>query len=288
MDSKTDKKLRIASLGSSFAAGPGIPPQIEPLSAKRSGQNYPHLLAKELDADLTDLSVSGATLLNITTDPQNVIFSKDVFEPQLLSVPTDADIITVTAGGNDIGYIMNMILDAGKATTLGWGANALVQGARSVMSMFSQPAEQSAPLSPEGLVQRLGETLDAIHERAPKAQIYLVEYVAILGPSTKPGIDIPFGQDKIDYHSGVASQLQKAFAAAADPRSEWCERIPVHELSANHVLGSAEPWVGGFSISALFNGGPVLHPNLDGMKAIANMLLSKIRKDTVAVSDPPR
>jgi hypothetical protein len=73
------KKLRIASLGSSFAAGPEIPPQIEPLAAMRSGQNYPHLLAQRLNAELTDLSVSGATLLNITVEPQSAPLSEQVF-----------------------------------------------------------------------------------------------------------------------------------------------------------------------------------------------------------------
>ncbi|KAJ6036308.1 hypothetical protein N7540_000587 [Penicillium herquei] len=277
--SSSPKKLRIVSLGSSFAAGPGINPQVEPLSAKRSGQNYPHLVAKELDAELTDLSVSGATLLNITTTPQNAIFSKDVFEPQILSVPSDADIVTVTAGGNDIGYIGDMMLDAGKATTVGWAANGIIQAAKPLVSIFSRPAEKSTPLTPEALSQRLGETLDAIHERAPNARVYLVEYLAILGPITKPGVDIPFNQERIDHHSQVASALQNAFAVVADTRSEWCERIPIHELSSDHVLGSQEPWVGGFALSSLFRGGIVLHPNLDGMKAIANFLLLKIRQE---------
>ncbi|KAJ5656004.1 hypothetical protein N7507_007954 [Penicillium longicatenatum] len=276
-----NKKLRIASLGSSFAAGPGIPPQIEPLSAARSGQNYPHLLAKELDADLTDLSVSGATLLNITVDPQSPPFSNDTFPPQILSVPEDADIITVTAGGNDIGYIGNMIQDAGSATMLGSAVMALVQGVKSITSIFSQPTVQTTtPLSPEELSERLGDTLDKIHARAPKARIYLVEYLAVLGPSTKPRIDIPFNQERIDYHSQVASTLQNAYAVAAATRSDWCERIPIHELSLKHALGSEEPWVGGFDVSSIIRKGPVLHPNLDGMKAVAGILFETIRKDT--------
>lgn len=276
-----NKKLRIASLGSSFAAGPGIPPQIEPLSAARSGQNYPHLLAKELDADLTDLSVSGATLLNITVDPQTALSGNDIFPPQILAVPEDADIITVTAGGNDIGYIGNMIQDAASATMLGSAAIALVQGVKSITSIFSRPTVQTTtPLSPEELAERLGDTLDQIHARAPKARIYLVEYVAVLGPSTKPRIDIPFNQERIDYHSQVASTLQNSFAVATATRSDWCERVPIHELSLKHALGSDEPWVGGFDLYSVVQKGPVLHPNLDGMKAVAGILFETIRKGT--------
>lgn len=281
-----DKKLRIASLGSSFAAGPGIPPQIEPLSAARSGQNYPHLLAKELDADLTDLSVSGATLLNITVDPQTAPFGNDIFPPQIQSVPEDADIITVTAGGNDIGYIGNMMQDAASATMLGSIAVTVIRGVKSIASMFSQSTVQTTTtLSPEELAERLGDTLDKIHARAPKARIYMVEYVAVLGPSTKPRIDIPFDQERIDHHSQVASTLQNAFAVATATRSDWCERVPIHELSLKHALGSDEPWVGGFDLTSVMQKGPVLHPNLDGMKAVAGILLETIRKGTPGQAD---
>ncbi|KAJ6006231.1 hypothetical protein N7451_004175 [Penicillium sp. IBT 35674x] len=252
-----DKKLRIASLGSSFAA------------------------AKELDADLTDLSVSGATLLNITVDPQTAPFGNDIFPPQIQSVPEDADIITVTAGGNDIGYIGNMMQDAASATLLGSVAITVIRGVKYIASFFSQSRVQAATtISPEELVERLGDTLDKIHARAPNARIYLVEYVAVLGPSTKPRIDIPFDQERIDYHSQVASKLQNASAVAAATRSDWCERVPIHELSLKHALGSDEPWVGGFNLSSVMQKGPVLHPNLDGMKAVAGILLETIRKGT--------
>ncbi|KAJ5939641.1 hypothetical protein N7466_002775 [Penicillium verhagenii] len=258
------KKLRIASVGSSFAAGPGIPPQIKPFAAGRSGQNYPHLLAKELNADLTDLSVSGATLLNITAEPQVTAYSDAVFPPQILSIPEDADIITITAGGNDIGYIGNMIQDAADAT-------------------YSQASlATTTPLFDEefSLPKRLGDTLDRIHEKAPKARIYVVEYLAILGPCTKPKVDIPFNQERIDHHSRVASRLQNAYAMAVATRSDWCERVPIHQLSLDHALGSQEPWVSGFDLNWMSQGGVVLHPNLGGMQAVAGILLETIRKET--------
>ncbi|KAJ5468493.1 hypothetical protein N7475_006245 [Penicillium sp. IBT 31633x] len=244
------KKLKIASLGSSFAAGPDIPPQIEPLAAMRSGQNYPHLLAQSLDADLTDLTVSGATLLNITVDPQTTPFNV-TFPPQITDLPEDADIITVTAGGNDLNYIGGMIADACEGVL-----------------------QASAPLSPTELAERMGEVLDQLHKRAPGARVYFVEYLAVLGPGTQPGRDICLTQERFDYYRNLASVLQNAYAVAANSRSGWCETVPIHELSQSHALGSTEPWVGGFST------GPVLHPNLDGMKAVAAILAERIQTST--------
>ncbi|KAJ5959800.1 uncharacterized protein N7479_006950 [Penicillium vulpinum] len=246
----SQKKLKIASLGSSFAAGPDIPPQIEPKAALRSGQNYPHLLAQHLDADLTDLSVSGATLLNITVDPQSTAFNV-TFPPQITDLPEDADIITVTAGGNDINYIGGMIADACDAEL-----------------------QSSAPLSPSELAERLAGVIDQIHKRAPGARVYLVEYLAVLGPGTQAGRDIPLTEEKIQHYRGVASDLQHAYSVAAEGRTDWCETVPIHQLSQDHTLGSSEPWVGGFNV------GPLLHPNLDGMKAVAGVLAEVVRKNT--------
>lgn len=196
-------------------------------------------------------------------------------------MPEDADIITVTAGGNDIGYIGNMIQDAASATMLGSVAIAVLRGVKFITSIFSpQTVQTTTPLSLEELAERLGDTLDKIHATAPTARIYLVEYVAVLGPSTKPRIDIPFNQERIDYHSQVASSLQNAFAVATATRSDWCERVPLHELSLKHALGSEEPWVGGYDLNSVMQRGPVLHPNLDGMKAVAGILLETIRKGT--------
>jgi hypothetical protein len=51
----------LVALGSSFAAGPGIEP-IADRGAMRSARNYPHVLAEHFGAQLTDLTVSGATI----------------------------------------------------------------------------------------------------------------------------------------------------------------------------------------------------------------------------------
>ena len=102
-------RIKIAALGSSFAAGPSIDPVIDQ-AAMRSGRNYPHQLAEKLDADLVDLTVSGATLLNVLNEPQTTR-SGEVFPPQLEGLPPDADIVTLTGGGNDLCYGHVMIRD---------------------------------------------------------------------------------------------------------------------------------------------------------------------------------
>ncbi|KAI3479369.1 hypothetical protein L1887_58574 [Cichorium endivia] len=108
-------RMRLIALGSSFAAGPGIAPQVD-AAAGRSGNNYPHLLARRLGLDsshstqLLDLTVSGATMLNLISDDQDT--GDKVFPPQISLLPPadddDQTIITVTGGGNDMFYIGSM------------------------------------------------------------------------------------------------------------------------------------------------------------------------------------
>src|SRR3569623_115027 len=62
----------LVALGSSFAAGPGIEP-VADAGAMRAARNYPHLLAERLGAELTDLTVSGATTGTILSKAQRTL-----------------------------------------------------------------------------------------------------------------------------------------------------------------------------------------------------------------------
>src|SRR4051794_34201979 len=62
------------AMGGSSAAGRGVPPVQSSTGAaacSRSGNNYPSIVARDLGADLTDASCSGATTANVLTDTQN-------------------------------------------------------------------------------------------------------------------------------------------------------------------------------------------------------------------------
>lgn len=162
--------LQLIALGSSFAAGPGIEP-LEDSIAGRSSRNYAHQLASKLGAELTDLTVSGATLLNVLNEKQYC--GKQIFDPQLDHLPSDADIITLTCGGNDIGYIGCLTQD-------------------SLMSHLGQVGSSapSRPMAPfldlQQLTSRLLAVLDKIHDVAPHARVFLVEYLSVIGNDTRP------------------------------------------------------------------------------------------------------
>jgi lysophospholipase L1-like esterase len=216
--------LQMASLGSSFAAGLGLP----------ASSNYAHLVASKLGATLSDLSVSGSTLLSMGS--------------QIPRIPSKTDIVTVTSGGNDIGYIGGLLTDSMGLGGFGGGSS----------------------LSLEQLTERFNNALAQIHSTAPKAKVYLVEYLTILGSDVVPGSNVPFNAARVEIHRATAATLQKATMMAAEGK-DWVERIPVAQTSQAHGIGSAEPWVNGN------RGIGAWHPNAAGMKAVADMLYERIK-----------
>ncbi|WP_051083515.1 SGNH/GDSL hydrolase family protein [Arthrobacter sp. 135MFCol5.1] len=246
----------LTSLGSSFAAGPGILP-IEDRLARRSTLNYPHLLAEKLGCRLTDLSVSGATTDTILTRSQRVGLAK--LQPQIRGLPHDSDLVTVTAGGNDVGYIGSMYA----ATLTGWLSK------QPVISRLWSP--QTSP-KPEMLIDRatagLVRVAEEIHRRAPMARVVFVDYFTIIGHETTPGPSTPFDSEAISMLGRIGEQVAQMFQNAADRSGS--ELVKLSQFSEDHALGSSEPWVNGFRPKP--GNGISFHPNREGMQAAARLI----------------
>lgn len=257
-------RLRIAALGSSYAAGPGIEP-IEDEAAMRSSRNYAHQLANYLGADLTDLSVSGATLLNVLHEKQ--CLNGRTFDPQLDDLPPTTDIVTLTCGGNDLGYIGSLCEESVEAC-LHPGAELLHSGAP-ILTRIE-------------LVPRFISVLDRIHDIAPNAIVYLVEYLSIFGEDTRPCEDVALSAVRILHYEKFAQLLSQAYQDAVEHRP-YAVRVPVLELSQRHALGSEKPWVEGFNMKGGEHSPPPYHPNLDGHTAIAKILYEQIGRDRLLV-----
>lgn len=235
-----------AALGSSFAAGPGIPPTVDP-AAGRSGSNYPRLLAERLGLDLVDATVAGST-----TD--------DLLARQLPRVPPDADLVTITSGGNDLGYVGSVIQNwySAIAEREGWLDRWL--------------AEHEGPLAPDPAMsvqdaprvrEALARIAESVRERAPGARIVLVDYVTLLGPDVG---EVPFSEARLADLRRLADALADATAGAA--RDSGALLVRASAASRHHGVGSTEPWV----IGAADGEAVPFHPNRAGMAAVAALV----------------
>jgi lysophospholipase L1-like esterase len=249
--------LSYAALGSSFAAGPGIEPIVD-VSAMRSGNNYPRQLARLLQADLTDLTVSGATTATILHQPQTTVWGTE-FPPQLDGLPDPVDLVTVTAGGNDLQYMAAMLFTAWNRVDPG-GPMATLIGAE-----LADALRAPSPALVERTAAGLTQIVTRIRARAPRARVLLVDYLTIIGPTTEPAPGVPFDTGEIDTFRAIQTALETAYQAAAE--HSRAELVRVSAISRDHALGSPHPWIFPFAPDPAAAGS--FHPNAAGMAAVA-------------------
>jgi lysophospholipase L1-like esterase len=252
----------IAALGSSFAAGPGIDPIVD-IGAMRSGANYPHLLAKALRADLVDLTVSGATTANILDEPQLTAAGMN-YPPQVSGLPPEADLVTITAGGNDLQFIGSMLFAAwSKAEPDGLITQMLAE-------TFGGGIREATESDVSALAEGFLRIVSAVHSRAGQARIVLVDYLTVVTERTPTGDGEPFTAAELSALLRIQCAIAEAYRIAA-ARSE-AELLTVSAISGDHGIESIRPWVFGFRAKpeetmASF------HPNRDGMTAVTDELL---------------
>ncbi|GAB3710898.1 SGNH/GDSL hydrolase family protein [Mariniluteicoccus flavus] len=256
----TEPIRRMASLGSSYAAGPGIEPMAD-RAAMRSARNYPHVLAEILGAELTDLTVSGATTATILDEPQRL--ARTVFRPQIEGLPRDVDLVTVTAGGNDLGYI---------GTAMQWAMLGRLLP-RTVAERVQDRllARRPAP-DPSVPADGLARIVRAVRVRAPRARVVLVDYPPFLPPTPRRAV-ADLSPAAVTHLLAVADALSASYADAAE--ATGADLVPASAL-AGHEFGTADSWIMPLRLwppSAL----PAsFHITGEGMAAIAEVLAARV------------
>jgi lysophospholipase L1-like esterase len=253
---------RYVALGSSMAAGPGIRPRAAgaPWWSGRSARNYPHLLAERLKLDLVDVTFSGATTAHVLADRQRGQ------PPQIAALDGSESLVTVTIGGNDVGYVPLLT------------AAALPRSARRVPMLGGRISEL---LDGDTRERALGEVFDplcavgrAVRERAPRARIYFVDYLTMLPPAGAPAP--PLSRADADLGRRVAGTLERLTADAA--AATGCEVVSAAAASRQHHAWSADPWTtqpARYGVALPGRPAP-LHPNGAGMSAVADLVAAQL------------
>jgi lysophospholipase L1-like esterase len=249
--------LTVVSLGSSFAAGPFIPPVVD-ADAGRSGRNYPHLTAERLGADLVDLTVSGATTATILDQPQTTVSGK-VYEPQIQGVPRNADVVTVTAGGNDLDYTGSMLFAAFRRLDPAHPVNRYL--APRFPDGLQEPSAAMVERAESGLVR----IVQGVSARTDGARIVLVDYLTVIGAGASGATS--FDDRERDLFLRMRTSLEGAYERAAE--RSGADLLRVSGLSRDHGLDSPEPWVTGLLTRPALSAGS-FHPNALGMERVAD------------------
>jgi len=246
----------IAALGSSFAAGPGIEP-IDDQVAMRSARNYAHLFADRVGADLVDLTVSGASTSNVVDTPQQTMTGQTL-PPQIEGVPADADVVTITAGGNDLQFAGAMLYTAWRRHDP--NSPLALNLAQMFPGDIPLPTEEDVTRATDGLIR----VVEAARSKAPFARILLVDYLTVLDSASTTAT--PFTDGEVLKFLTIQAAIGRGFADAA--RRTGADLILASAISLGHALGATEPWIQPFQDDLARTAGS-FHPNEDGMAAIA-------------------
>lgn len=242
---------KYVALGSSFAAGPGVPEQLG--ACGRSSANYPHLVADALDLELTDVTCSGATTDHILNTPQ-------AESPlQIDAVTSDTTLVTVTIGGNDITFTSSTFACAGKPASERCTAN------------LDQVMINNAL---ELLPNKLGATLDAIKARAPQAIIVLVTYPRIFLPDAESCSELELSGEDTAYFAAMGQKLQDAFVnVVASRQALIADSYVLAEGHGPCESATSDRWVNGNKIAA---SGIRYHPTAEGHVEMARLVVAAL------------
>lgn len=243
------------ALGSSFGAGPGLPPRAEgsPRRAGRSSVNYAHLVAEAGALALTDVTYSGATTADFLTRNSSGV------PAQVDAVGPTTRLVSLTGGGNDVGYLGALTLPQLPAVLRALPAT------RRMLALWTDATTMDARF--ESLRISLTTVVGAIRARSPQATIVIVDYLTIVPPNDALIHGKPDAATAARARQ-TAGRLSAIFRAVAE--LEGCEFLPVGEASRDHHAWAAEPWTRRFHLSR--RGGAAYHPNAAGMRAVATML----------------
>ena len=257
------------ALGSSFAAGPGIEPIID-AGCGRSGNNYAHLVAARLGYDLVDVSSGGATVADVLDRPQQLLTGGTV-PPQVEAVGPDADLVTVTVGGNDVDHLLTLLRCSFQADPEGAPASA--------RAFFGTPVDVGAVSAAlEVLPGRLTRLVDEVRARAPRARVVLIDYLTVV--PGEPTASFPMSEEHRRLCADVGASLAEVTAAAA--RDAGADLVAASPASRDHAVGAREPWVTGWVFGDLLAGGVApYHPNAAGMAAVADLLVDRLSAQPV-------
>lgn len=296
--------LHYVALGDSYAAGLGLSAPVGAVPGCGQGtNNYPHQVAVELGLALTDVTCAGATTANLTTTAQAVPGGSNPIQDASLSSTTD--IVTVTIGGNDLGFTDVMkscaALSAAIGPVLGDPLNNPLTLANCQLMYAPGGVDLLSAKIAAVVVPQLTAALTDIAAKAPNAKVFVVGYPA-LTPDIIPGAGCftavsptlaapftanayPYTDVDVPYLHTVETNLNTAIGSVAT--TNGAVFVPLLAGTATHSpCASATPYVNGVTVTSLdaFASPPTvdlnvnsLHPNAAGVSYTTAQLLTAIR-----------
>lgn len=247
------------ALGSSFAAGLGLGDRApgSPRICRRSINGYPQRLARATGLSLVDMTCSGSTANQTLNGGQ--YFQRS----QIAAIKPTTRLVTLTAGGNDISYIGDLV-------GMGYGNRHGLMGR--IMRLLMKAPHADTERNVSKLTADIQAVIVAARQRAPSAHVVVVTYPAVLPEhGTCPALGLT--ERQVVLMRPVAAQLAEATRAAA--QAGGATLVDMATISIGHDACSSAPWVNGLSPE----GGAPYHPTQAGAEATAREVARAVGLD---------
>jgi lysophospholipase L1-like esterase len=257
-------RLDYVALGDSYSAASGVLP-LDPTAfpgCLRSTRNYPHVLAGEIGADLTDVTCGAAD----TGDFAGAQYP-GLVPPQLDALGAGTDLVTMTIGGNDSGVFLDAILSCG---TLGTAHLGLGDPCR---RRFGSSFEDTIRTT---TYPALVAALEAVHDRAPGARVAILGYSWIVPPTRGCFPVLPIARGDVPYLRSLQSTLNDAVRRAAEATGTTYVDLAAASTGHDACTPLGTRWVE----PVLTTTNPVIvHPNALGERQMAAQAAAQLGLD---------
>jgi hypothetical protein len=248
------------SLGDSYAAGPLIPNQsLSPLGCLRSDHNYAHLTAAAKSLTLTDVSCSGATTVDMT-ESQGVTPGPN--PPQFNGLSAGTNVVSVTIGGNDIGF-----------TEIIESCITYNPFSSPCKNQYDPGGHDQLAERIEGAAPKVAAVLQGIHAHSPNARVFVVNYPDILPTGSGCWPTVPLSFSDVPYLRATEERLNSMLATEASLNGATIVNWYGASVGHDACKSSSVRWVEPLIPSELT--APV-HPNKAGMAGAAAVLEAAI------------
>ncbi|MFF1919827.1 SGNH/GDSL hydrolase family protein [Streptomyces sp. NPDC058221] len=238
------------ALGDSYASGAGGSPVID-ADCDRTGQSYPSVIAAAVKAkSFKNVTCSGATTAEMAK-------AQGTNPAQLSALSADTDLVTLTIGGNDIGFtdiITNCVVGSFSDPT-----------GSPCKKHYNESGSDAIDTRINSTASKLTVSLAYIRALAPKARVVVVGYPSLVpddGKVCRPGV--PFADGDVSYLRDVDKKLNQALADRA--RSAGVEYADTYTMTIGHDMcqGEADRWIEPIETKLA-----PAHPNSWGQHAMA-------------------
>lgn len=255
------------ALGDSFAAGPLIAPQVQVDPCLRSARNYPHLLAEALQVtQFRDATCSGAKTAHVFGPQPAWLPWHDPAPAQLDAVTATTTLVTITIGANDAG-LTSLAGDCKHLLAPPFGT--------SCKQLYTASGVDEGAHRVDAVAARLAGVLEAVHDKAPRARIYITSYTDYSPPGgCFP--QQPIWPEDADYVQSLVNRLAAVTkSVAAQHRATFVDLIG--PAAGHDGCQGEQAWATLFRTGAT-SGSVPLHPTELGEAAFAGLLAKQIAR----------